>query len=137
MQLSRRVLLPCLLLSACASRTGNTETVCTAHFGRSCTHYEVRETAEGKFFRESRDRLNQEQAAKTGTAFFPEHMPGESSFHYLSRVQDANSSSNSKWGGGSSIGGSCCGGASSFGSASNGSSGGSSFGTGSSFGGGR
>jgi hypothetical protein len=124
MRLSSLVLLPCLAAAGCAAHSGNTETVCTSHFGKSCTHYEVRETAEGKFFRETQDRWNQERAAKDGTAFFPTQAPGESSFHYLGRVQDANSGANGKSGpGGSSPFGSSSSSGSSFGGSSSSSSG--------------
>jgi hypothetical protein len=127
MRLSSLVLLPCLAAAGCAAHSGNAETVCTSHFGKSCTHYEVRETAEGKFFRETQDRWNQERAARDGTAYFPTQSPGESTFHYLGRMQDANSSSNGKSGPGGSSGSSRGSSSSSspFGSSS---SGGSSFG---------
>jgi hypothetical protein len=83
-------LLACLALAGCAARSGSTETVCASRFGRSCTSYEVRETAQGKSSRESHDAVARESARTSGTAFFPSQIPGESSFHYLGRVAKEN-----------------------------------------------
>jgi hypothetical protein len=144
MRFSSFALLPFVAVIGCAS-TGSTERVCTSHVGRTCSGWEVRETAQGKFLRESQDRWAAERASREGTAFFPAQAPGESSFHYLSRVNDANgkSGSSSAWGsystsgapsGGTTSGGSGFGSFSPFGSSSFGSG---SSGGGFSFGGGK
>ena len=107
------VVLLSLTVTACAARTGNSETVCASRFGRSCTSYEVRETAQGVFLRESQDNLARERAEKSSTAFFPTQMPGESSLHYLGRVQSENSGPGGTPGSGTSFGGTSFGGSSS------------------------
>src|SRR5277367_5396462 len=81
----------CLTVAGCASHLGNTESVCTSHFGKTCTNYEVRETADGTFFRESKDAWARDAAQKSGSAFFPTQIRGESTSHYLGRVQSENS----------------------------------------------
>jgi hypothetical protein len=79
-----------LAVSACASlrgsSNGNSETVCTSG-GRRCSSYEVRETPQGRFFRESSDSQQRDQAYRNGNSYIPEHAPGESSGHFLSRMQ--------------------------------------------------
>jgi len=116
------ILALCFTVTGCAARSGSTETVCASHFGKTCTSYEVRETAEGKFFRESQDTMAREAAQKSGSTFFPTHMPGESSFHYLGRVQSENSGPGGTVGSSTSLGGSSSGGSSSTGSSFGGSS---------------
>ena len=76
-------------VSACTLRgssNGNSETVCTSG-GRRCSNYEVRETPQGRFFRESSDSFEREQAYRSGNGYIPAQAPGESSSHFLSRMQ--------------------------------------------------
>jgi hypothetical protein len=93
----------CLALTGCGAHSGATERVCIAHAGARCTGWEVHETEQGRFFREVADDRNRATAARDGTAVFPAQIPGESTTHYLDRVQHANSGSTASAGRGSSF----------------------------------
>jgi hypothetical protein len=81
------IVLCCSLLgAACAGQSSSTERVCTAHFGRSCSSWEVRETAYGQMQRENQDGVNRYLAQQRGETFTPAKAAGESDAHYASRV---------------------------------------------------
>jgi hypothetical protein len=94
------MVLCCSLLGAACAGQSSSERVCVAHVGRSCSSWEVHETASGKMQRENQDALNHYLAQQRGETSTPAKAPGESDSHYASRVS-AGSSGTSSFGGSS------------------------------------
>jgi hypothetical protein len=86
MSMTCRLFVLAIGLSALGGCVGDTERVCVAHAGRSCTSYEFREIDRGRMHREVQEAAASAEASSGGTPWLRQR-PGEAASEYLNRPQ--------------------------------------------------